>query len=287
MSMQLHCGDCLSVMGGIPDASVDAIICDPPYPEIDRDYGRMSEAAWHAMMRAVVAESRRILMSSGSAVFILQPNSERIGRLRPWLFEFQAWVCREWNMVQDAYWWNIATLPTAHCQRIRGLMRSSLKHCVWLGAIDCYRNQDAVLWCESLRNIQRRVNDRFEGRQGYPSGHSYSVSLFDAAKDRGGVTPFNVLPIPNTKSTLSAGASGHGAGTPEPLMDWWARYICPDDGTLCDPFMGSGTAGIVAVKRGLNFIGIEKMPKYFKIAENRIAAELNKMPLLTGSLSTD
>jgi site-specific DNA-methyltransferase (adenine-specific) len=62
-------------------------------------------------------------------------------------------------------------------------------------------------------------------------------------------------------------------------MDWCARYLCPDDGTLCDPFMGSGTAGIVAVQRGLNFIGIEKMSKYFKIAEQRIAAELDKHAL--------
>lgn len=67
--------------------------------------------------------------------------------------------------------------------------------------------------------------------------------------------------------------------TPEPVMDWWARYICPHDGTLCDPFLGSGTAGIVAVKRGLSFIGIEKMAKYHDIAKKRIQAELDKHAL--------
>ena len=35
-------GDCLEVLKTLPDASFDAIITDPPYPEIDRDYGRLT-----------------------------------------------------------------------------------------------------------------------------------------------------------------------------------------------------------------------------------------------------
>jgi len=40
--------------------------------------------------------------------------------------------------------------------------------------------------------------------------------------------------------------------------------------TILDPFMGSGTTGIVAQLLGFSFIGIEKEPKYFEIAEKRI-----------------
>lgn len=39
---------------------------------------------------------------------------------------------------------------------------------------------------------------------------------------------------------------------------------------ICDPFMGSGTTGVACVKRGRRFIGIEKDPKYFDIACERI-----------------
>jgi DNA modification methylase len=35
--------------------------------------------------------------------------------------------------------------------------------------------------------------------------------------------------------------------------------------------MGSGTTGVACVKLGRNFIGIEKEPKYFEIAQRRIA----------------
>jgi site-specific DNA-methyltransferase (adenine-specific) len=50
---------------------------------------------------------------------------------------------------------------------------------------------------------------------------------------------------------------------------------CPDGGTILDPFMGSGTTGVAAVKLGRKFIGIEIEPKYFDIACKRIQAALD------------
>jgi hypothetical protein len=47
---------------------------------------------------------------------ILQPNFEKVGRMRLWPWEFVAWAGREWNLVQDAYWWNFGYLPSA-CAR--------------------------------------------------------------------------------------------------------------------------------------------------------------------------
>jgi site-specific DNA-methyltransferase (adenine-specific) len=41
--------------------------------------------------------------------------------------------------------------------------------------------------------------------------------------------------------------------------------------TILDPFMGSGTTGVAAIKAGKTFIGIEIEPKYFEIACKRIA----------------
>ena len=43
----------------------------------------------------------------------------------------------------------------------------------------------------------------------------------------------------------------------------------PDD-IILDPFMGSGTTGVACVNTNRNFIGIEKVGKYFEIAEKRI-----------------
>ena len=45
-----------------------------------------------------------------------------------------------------------------------------------------------------------------------------------------------------------------------------------DGQIVLDPFMGSGTTGVAAVKMGRRFIGIEREPKYFEIAKQRIDA---------------
>jgi hypothetical protein len=140
---ELHEGDCLDWLPLVPDASVDAIITDPPYPMIDRPYGKLTEAEWwDLMVEGVIPHVRRILKPTGSAVFILQPNSRKVGSMRGWLWEFMAWACREWNMVQDAWWWNTSAMPSGGCTQM-GTLKPSVKACVWLGPADCYRDQDS------------------------------------------------------------------------------------------------------------------------------------------------
>jgi DNA modification methylase len=46
--------------------------------------------------------------------------------------------------------------------------------------------------------------------------------------------------------------------------------------TVLDPFMGSGTTGVACVRTGRKFIGVEKDPKYFQIACDRIQAEYDR-----------
>jgi DNA modification methylase len=276
--VRLLLGDCLERMGEIEAGSVDAIITDPPYPEIDRSYGRLTEAEWHVLMRGVVAESRRILKPTGSAVFILQPNYETPGKVRPWLYDFQAWLCREWNIVQDAFWWNFAALTTQGCQRRYGLMRQSVKPCVWAGNPDCFRDQPAVFWEESERNLAKRLAGRFENRrERLNSGKSHNPhTIAMTAGERGGVVPFNLLPI---SGGCVPNEASHSAATPPPLMDWWVRYISPPGGVVCDPFVGSGTTGLAALQRGRKFVGIERDAAYFAIAERRIAEARGATPL--------
>lgn len=45
---------------------------------------------------------------------------------------------------------------------------------------------------------------------------------------------------------------------------------CPKDGTILDPFMGSGTTGVVAKENNRNFIGVELNPAYAEMARKRI-----------------
>lgn len=276
MSWQIIQGDCLDVLPSLESASFDAIITDPPYPHIKREYGVWTADEWLAMMRRLVPELRRVLKPTGSCVMVLQPNSERVGRMRTWLWEFMAEVGKEWGIVQDAYWWNPIVLPNGGAPH-RGLMRPSVKPCVWLGEPACYRNQDAVLWSESERNAAYRQVKRaapdYDIRVVSANGvnNVKRTTCAGAAERRGGVTPFNLLPITHGAGQTSAGAYGHGAGTPLSLCRWWTRYICPPGGRILDPFAGSGTTGIAAIEHGCDYVGIERYAKYVPIAEGRLA----------------
>jgi site-specific DNA-methyltransferase (adenine-specific) len=70
---------------------------------------------------------------------------------------------------------------------------------------------------------------------------------------------------------LATEGKAHPTQKPLPLMKWCLEFL-PRAETILDPFMGSGTTGVAAVKLGRRFIGIEREPKYFEIACRRIEA---------------
>jgi len=262
--LTLYLGDTLDVLPHIETGSVNAIISDPPYPMIKRAYGTLTELQWSILMTEVCHQSRRVLTDNGSAVFVLQPNSRKVGSMRGWLFEFQAWVCREWNMVQDVWWWNFTTPPVMQASRRFGLMRPSIRGCIWCGPFDCHRNQDVILWQESdylkVERLKKR-SDHIYSNSGY-STNRYRAAI--RAEERGGVTPFNVLLFSNTSN-----ADGHTASTPLPLADWWTRYICPPDSVILDPFVGAGTMMLAGLLHGHRVIGIDKEREYLDITIKR------------------
>ena len=62
----------------------------------------------------------------------------------------------------------------------------------------------------------------------------------------------------------------HQTQKPEELLAALCSVVCPKGGTLFDPFMGSGTTGVVAVQNGMSFIGAERDTENYAIAEKRI-----------------
>jgi site-specific DNA-methyltransferase (adenine-specific) len=63
---------------------------------------------------------------------------------------------------------------------------------------------------------------------------------------------------------------GHTCPKPLEWGQWFVHRVSVSGGMVVDPFMGSGTTGVAAVKMGRQFTGIEIEPKYFDIACRRI-----------------
>ena len=75
----------------------------------------------------------------------------------------------------------------------------------------------------------------------------------------------------------------HPAEKPVGFLERLVRVSCPENGTVIDPFMGSGSTGIACVNTGKDFIGIEKDGRYFAVAESRIKEHLGEGGLFDGN----
>jgi site-specific DNA-methyltransferase (adenine-specific) len=75
------------------------------------------------------------------------------------------------------------------------------------------------------------------------------------------------------KSTTAPRANTHPTVKPVAVMAWLIKLLTPPGGVVLDPFLGSGTTAVAAVREGFAFIGCEMEPEYLPILEGRIRHE--------------
>jgi site-specific DNA-methyltransferase (adenine-specific) len=101
-------------------------------------------------------------------------------------------------------------------------------------------------------------------------GSDEVTEMFPAAKSSGkGESAARFFYCPKV-SRSERGGSAHPTMKPIALMSYLCRLVTPPNGTVLDPFMGSGSTGLAALAEGFQFVGIERDPTYYQIAERRI-----------------
>jgi site-specific DNA-methyltransferase (adenine-specific) len=88
-----------------------------------------------------------------------------------------------------------------------------------------------------------------------------------------------------SKSERNAGLEGlpnfHPTVKPIALMRYLVKLVTPSNGTVLDPFLGSGTTAVAAILEGFNWMGCEMTEDYWPIIEARVAwAEAQPKTLL-------
>ncbi|MDA8053165.1 MAG: site-specific DNA-methyltransferase, partial [Deltaproteobacteria bacterium] len=79
-----------------------------------------------------------------------------------------------------------------------------------------------------------------------------------------------------TMKAESARRIGHPAPFPEELPFRLIQLYSFKDDIILDPFMGSGSSGVAALKSGRKFVGYDTKQEYIDLAEKRISQLLNK-----------
>ena len=134
-----------------------------------------------------------------------------------------------------------------------------------------------MLDAESTTSVTGKRTKNFDSK---PKGIvNYGGGLrLNEYTDKGGASRFFYCAKTSKKDRNSNGVveNIHPTCKPQKLMQYLCKLVTPPNGTILDPFMGSGSTGVSALSLGYSFFGIEKDKEYFEIAKKRIEHAKNK-----------
>lgn len=297
-----YLGDSLEIVRTFPDESIDCVVTSPPYYGL-RDYGvdgqiGLEDTPQEYIQRLVdlFREIRRCLKKDGTLWVNLGDsyagNCSRTSTGRagyglpregvftkggglaskqlmgiPWRFAF-AMQDDGWYLRQDIIWSKPNPMPESCTDRCT----KSHEYIFLLSKSEKYYFDNVAIQEEAVTQSDPRTGNRFEydgkrkGDEG--TGNRAFVSL--KTSDDGVV-------VRNKRDvwvvTLKANKEAHFATYPQELITPCILAGCREGGVVLDPFMGSGTTGIVARKLNRKYVGCELNPEYHKMAERRIFNE--------------
>jgi site-specific DNA-methyltransferase (adenine-specific) len=99
--------------------------------------------------------------------------------------------------------------------------------------------------------------------------HLKGKAGFEACEQKEGAAGLN-SPRAGAGRTADHVKNFHPTVKPIGVMRWLCRLITPPNGTVLDPFLGSGTTAVAACLEGFDAIGCEMTEEYYPIIEGRI-----------------
>ncbi|WP_130796426.1 DNA-methyltransferase [Streptomyces otsuchiensis] len=232
MSYVLHRGDALTILKSLPEESIDCVITDPPY----NSGGRTSSDR--------TSRTARAKYTSGDAAHDLAnfPGENRDQR------SYRAWLA---EILTESY-------------------RAAREHAVALVFSDwrqCPTTSDALqmagwTWQGKIAWIKPASRPR---KGGFKQSTEYILwgvkGTLDNTRD---------LYLPGDFSASQPRKDRvHITQKPVEVMQQLVQ-VCPEGGTVLDPFAGSGSTGVAALREGRRFVGIELSDHYADVAEQRL-----------------
>ena len=302
--------DCLLALRDLPDESVNCCVTSPPYYALrdygmDAQIGREdSPEEYIRRLVLVFREVRRVLTNDGTLWLniadtycgtgnkggYLDPknpkgrNGQSVSLARraseckqkdmigiPWLLAF-ALRADGWYLRSDIIWCKANPMPESckdrpsRCYEHVFLLTKSKKY-----------YYDALSIAEP---IAEGTAARYKGGRSASSKYAEEipgqgkVQKLNAARAAGTITDADISPVRNARDVWHINTvpykGGHFAAYPPKLAERCILAGCPRGGIVLDPFFGSGTTGLAAVKNDRRYIGIELNAEYCELAKERI-----------------
>lgn len=259
-------------MSALPAESVDAIVTSPPYAmQRKSTYGGIHEADYPAWTVAWMTEARRILKPDGSVIINISPHKSG-GQLADYVMRTRLAIRADgWAELDEIIWHKTDAMPTGSPSRPRRAWESLL----WYGKHGrAYGNPKAN------GGPPVRTDSKWTSRSSR-NGWGHDIS--------GGMTAPATTRAPNVVSMGKAKAASvdHPAMYPVQLAEWCGKLITPPGGTILDPFNGSASTGVAALRNGWNYIGIDAVPEYIEMSARRLDYEAEKGAAWIGTNSSN
>lgn len=238
----------------------------PPYADARKStYGGICPEKYVEWFTPIADEFFRVLKPSGTFVLNIKEkvtNGERNIYVLELILEMRR---HGWLWTEEYIWHKKTAAPGKWPNRFRD---------AWERLLQFNKNKNFYMDQEAVRVpagdwAKKRLNN-LKGkdlvRHASDSGGSVSRNISNWI-GREMAYPDNVLYLAGETKNRN-----HSAVFPEPLPDWFIRLFTAENQIVLDPFMGSGTTGVAALKLNRRFIGIEKEEKYFNVAQERISS---------------
>jgi modification methylase len=241
-------GDCVELMNGLQEGSVDLVFADPPYnlqlagdllrpnnsrvDGVDDAWDKFPDfAAYDDFTRKWLAAARRLLKPDG-ALWVIGSyhNIYRVGAI---LQDLGFWI------LNDIVWRKTNPMPNFRGRRFTNA-------------------HETLLWCG--RSAESRYTFNYKAMKG----------LNEELQMRSDW----LIPLCGGAERLKGedGRKAHPTQKPEALLHRVILASTKPGETVLDPFFGTGTTGAVAKRLGRHFIGIERDSTYAELARQRCAA---------------
>ena len=276
MNYNLHTGDCFNVLSSMGDNTIDSCITDPPYG--------MGMEAWDHSVPTVEIWSE--------VLRVLKPGAFCLSFCSPQLYHRMATAVEDAGFdIKDQIMWMVTTkmpkknrLKPAHepivvAQKpFKGSIQKNFDE--WgVGIIDVLNTR--VPWDGKPPTgwVKGGHQRRTFGKDGNTTGSQQEFGKVDANPD--GRYPSNIIGevqsdhqkyfyAPRVTRKERGEFNDHPTPKPISLMAYLSKIYCPPERIVLDPFMGSGSTALGALKEGRRFLGIEMEQHYVDITEQRI-----------------
>ena len=238
--MMLYHGDCLEILKGINDNSIDMILCDLPYGT--------TKCKWDTPIDLSILwnEYNRIIKTTSPILLFAQtPFDKVLGSSNLKMLRYE-WI---WEKTQ----------ATGHLNANKMPMKAHENILVFYKKLPVYNPQKTTGHQpihSYTKYISTQNNTQLYGYMGREISGGGETDRF----------PRSIITFPSDKQTVHL----HPTQKPVALLEYLIKTYTNQGAVVLDNCMGSGSTGVACVNTNREFIGIEKDRKYFDIAKERI-----------------